>query len=130
MTVELTVLSLLALGCLVLPLVYSPLYSKQVGNAGLMSNRDDIPAPTGAAGRGLRAHRNLIENLVPFAVAVLVAHTLGISNGVTTAGAWLFLAARLVHAITYIAGIKVVRTLSWFAGVIGTLLILSQIFFA
>lgn len=130
MTIELTVLSLLALGCLLLPLVYSPLYSKQVGNAGLMGNRDDIPAPTGAAGRGLRAHHNLIENLVPFAVAVLVAHTLGISNGITAAGAWLFLAARLVHVICYFAGIKVVRTLSWFAGVIGTLLVLSQIFLA
>jgi uncharacterized MAPEG superfamily protein len=130
MTFELTSLALLAVLCLIMPLLYSAPYSTQVGNAGLIGNRDNIPAPTGVAGRGLRAHHNLIENLVPYAIAVLVAHTLGISNSVTVAGAWVFLIARLVHAAVYFAGIKIVRTLSWMAGVVGTAMILSQIFFA
>jgi len=49
------------------PLTASVKASEQVGLPGVSGNREDVPEPTGAAGRGLRAHQNLIENLVPFA---------------------------------------------------------------
>ncbi|GBQ80920.1 hypothetical protein AA13595_0470 [Gluconacetobacter johannae DSM 13595] len=128
MTSELWALLWAAILCLVLPALYAPLYSRQVGPAGMIGNREGLAEPTGAAGRGLRAHRNLIENLVPFAIAVLVARAAGISNGMTVLGAWLFLGARVVHAASYIAGIPGIRTLAWATGVIGTVLIVVQIF--
>ena len=49
------------------------------------------------------------------------------SDTVTLAGARLFLAARVVHAGAYVAGITGVRTLAWVAGVIGTATIFTQL---
>jgi len=126
MNIELTCLAASAVLCLALPLVYVAMYQKQVGFPVVSGNREDAPGPTGAAGRGLRAHRNLIENLVPFAIAVMLARAAGVSNTMTIIGAELFLAARLVHAITYFLGITGIRTLAYFAGVLGTALIFLQ----
>jgi uncharacterized MAPEG superfamily protein len=128
MTIELLTLVALALLCLLLPAVYGPARSRQVGMAGLLGNRDDLPPPEGLAGRGLRAHQNLIENLVPYAAVVLTAQALDISNGMTRVGAVVFLVARLVHAASYLAGVTILRTLAYGVGVVATLLILIQLF--
>ncbi len=127
MTTELWILAASALLCLALPLVYMPLYARQAGPAAVSGNREDAPAAVGAAGRGTRAHRNLLENLLPFAIAILTARAIGVSDTLTLAGAWLFLAARVVHAFAYIAGITGVRTLAYVAGVIGTVMIFTQL---
>ena len=127
MNTELTCLAASGVLCLALPLVYLPLYQKQVGFRGVSGNREDVPAPTGAAGRGLRAHRNLIENLLPFAIAVMLARAVGVSNAMTVTGAEIFLGARLVHPITYFLGITGIRTLAYIAGVVGTALIFLQL---
>lgn len=113
--------------CLVLPLIYVALYAKQVGMPVISGNREGAPEPTGMAGRGIRAHRNLLENLVPFAIVVLVAREIGVSNAITVTGAWLFLGARIVHALSYLAGIKGIRTLAYLASLVGTAMILSQL---
>ena len=127
MTTELWILAAAALLCLALPLVYMPLYARQVGAAVINGNREDAPIATGAAGRGARAHRNLLENLLPFAIAVLAARAVGISDSVTIAGAWLFLGARVVHAASYLAGIQGLRTLAYIVGVAGTIAIVTQL---
>ncbi|MDI7861526.1 MAPEG family protein [Rhizobiaceae bacterium n13] len=127
MTPELSILAALAVITLILPVVYSALFSKQVGQAVLSSNRENAPEPTGAAGRLKRAHANLIENLVPFAAVVLVAHAAGVSNTITIAGAWIFLAARLTHIAVYFAGITGIRTVAYFVSLLGSFMIASQI---
>ena len=127
MTTELWILAASALLCLTLPMVYVPLYARQAGPAAISGNREDAPVALGAAGRGARAHRNLLENLLPFAIAILAAHAIGISDTLTLAGAWLFLAARVVHALAYIAGVTGVRTLAYVAGLAGTILIFTQL---
>ena len=127
MTTELWTLIAVTLLCLALPLVYVPLYARQAGMGAVSSNREDVPVAIGAAGRGARAHRNLLENLLPFGIAVLAARAIGVSNTATLAGAWLFLVARVVHALSYFAGITGVRTLAYFAGVAGTVLIVTQL---
>ena len=88
---------------------------------------DDLPA---WAQRCHRAHMNLVENIGPFAVLVLVAHVLGISNGMTVLGAQLFFWARIVQIVVMIAGVSWVRTLAFAAGLIGNLLIFGQILFS
>ncbi|MFW7267983.1 MAPEG family protein [Gluconacetobacter sp. Hr-1-5] len=128
MTSELWALLWSAILCLALPALYGPLHARQIGQAALIGNREGIPEPTGAAGRGLRAHRNLVENLLPFAIVVLIARAAGISNAMTVLGAWLFLGARVIHAGCYIAGITGIRTLAWLTGVAGIILIIAQIF--
>jgi len=127
MNTELTCLAASGVLCLALPLVYVAMYQKQVGFAGVSGNREKVAEPTGAAGRGLRAHLNLIENLVPFAIAVMLAHAAGVSNTMTVAGAEIFLGARLVHAVTYFLGITGIRTLAYVASVVGTALIFIQL---
>lgn len=83
----------------------------------------------GWIGRCTRAHRNLIENLLPFAAVVLVADAAGVHNGLTVLGAEIFVVARVAHAALYTAGITALsaRTIAHFAGIAGTLLIFSQL---
>jgi uncharacterized MAPEG superfamily protein len=91
-------------------------------------NRDTpLVAPEWTA-RGQRAHQNLVENLAPFAILVLVAHITGKANSTTALGATLFFWGRVAHAATYIAGIIYARTAAFFVATVGELMILSQLF--
>jgi len=55
--------------------------------------------------RAHRAHLNLIEQLVPFGLVVIIAHIQGISTSLTQSAAIAFVAIRLIHAIGMISGI-------------------------
>jgi uncharacterized MAPEG superfamily protein len=66
--------------------------------------------------------------LAPFAILVIVAHLTGKANSTTALGATLFFWARVAHAATYLAGIIYARTAAFFVGVVGELMILSQLF--
>jgi uncharacterized MAPEG superfamily protein len=93
----------------------------------LVGNRETPVEGRQWVGRAQRAHRNLLESLLPFAALVLVAHAAGISNAYTVLGAQLFFYARLAYAAVYIAGIPWLRTVAWAAGLAGLLLILAQL---
>jgi uncharacterized MAPEG superfamily protein len=67
----------------------------QVGLPTLAGNREGLPEMTGWAGRAQRAHRNMLESLVLFAILVLAAKAVGISNAMTLLGAQLFFWGRL-----------------------------------
>jgi len=99
----------------------------QVGLSALAGNRDGLPEIKGWGGRAARAHRNMVENLVLFAALVLVAAAAGISNGMTVLGAQIFLYARIVYALVYIAGIPWLRTGVWTVSVAGLALIFAQL---
>lgn len=129
MTTELIVLVTLSILGLLLPFIYMPAYQKQVGLAGILGNREEGIPPLGLAGRGKRAHANLIENLVPYAGIVLAAQAMGVSNTLTVVAALVFLAARLTHAASYLAGLTVVRTLAHNIGLVATLAMASQLIF-
>ena len=99
----------------------------QVGMPPLMGNRQGLAEFTGWVGRAHRAHRNMLESLVLFAILVLTAKAAGISNAMTLLGAQLFFWGRVAHAVAYIAGIPYVRTLGYLVGVIGMALIFIAI---
>jgi uncharacterized MAPEG superfamily protein len=101
--------------------------TQQVGLPTLAGNRENLPEMTGWAGRAERAHRNMLESLVLFAVLVLAAQALNISNAMTVLGAQLFFWGRLAHAALYIAGIPWLRTAAWLLSVVGLLLIFLQL---
>ena len=97
------------------------------GVAGYPTGRyDDLPE---SAQRAQRAHANLVENLAPFAVLVLVAHVSGSANETTALGAQLFFWARVVQAAVHIAGVPWLRTFAFLAGWVGNLLIFWQILY-
>ena len=99
----------------------------EVGLPRLAGNREPLPELTGWAGRATRAHRNMLENLVLFAVLVIVVHMAGVANETTVLGAQLFFWARLAYAIVYLIGIPWVRTGLWAVSMVGLILIFLQL---
>jgi uncharacterized MAPEG superfamily protein len=98
----------------------------QVGLADLAGNRERMPEITGWAGRAARAHRNMLESLVLFAALALVIVVAGRGNAQTVLGAQIFVWARLIYAVVYIAGISWLRTGVWAVGLIGLIMMFVQ----
>lgn len=119
--------TLLALG---LPFVYLAGLTRVPGGVGwgLGNRAEALPGIPEWAARAQRAHLNLLQNLVPFSILVLVAQVSGKANATTALGATIFLWARVAHAAVYIAGIKYLRTLVFAIGTFGAVLILTQLF--
>ena len=82
---------------------------------------------TGWVGRAHRAHRNMLESLVLFAILVLVAHAADVHNTMTALGVQLFIWGRLAFAIVYIAGIPYLHTAAWTVALAGMALIFLQL---
>ena|SRR5436190_16551111 len=99
----------------------------QVGLPMLAGNREGLPEMKGWAGRAERAHLNMLQNLVLFAVLVIVAVLANKTNSTTLLGAQLFFWARLVYALIYLAGIPWARTLAWTVSIVGLIMIFLQV---
>ena len=127
MTIELSLLLWSAALTLVLVVIAAIGTQMQVGLPPLIGNREGMPEITGWAGRAQRAHRNMLENLLLFAILVLTAKAVGVSNTTTELGAYLFFWGRVAHAIVYIAGQPWVRTAAWAVSVLGLVLIFTQL---
>ena len=97
------------------------------GMAWGLGNRENIPALEGWGGRAQRAYVNMAENLLPFACLVLIAYSLGRTGELSVLGAEIFLISRLAYAVLYVAGIKVLRSLAYFGGLAGMILIIVQL---
>ncbi|HVI88269.1 MAG TPA: MAPEG family protein [Dongiaceae bacterium] len=113
--------------CVVQMLIAVNAILPQVGLPMVAGNRDKMPALEGLAGRALRAHYNMLENLPLFIALILVAQVAGRSNSTTALGAELFFYARLVHAIIYLVGIPYLRTLVWAVSMAGLVMIFLQL---
>lgn len=101
------------------------------GSLALMfGNRDNLPPASPIAERADRAARNMLENLVLFVAAYLAAKSAGASGWQVERGVQLFVAARVLYFVLYLAGVKVVRTLAWAAGVAGIALLVAGAFAA
>jgi len=86
-----------------------------------VSARDQTPTgevPQWAL-RAQKASDNLAENLVLFAIVILVVHVAGAANDTSALGAGIFLGARILHPILYIAGLSWLRSVVWGIGVAG-----------
>ena len=79
--------------------------------------------------RAHRAHLNLLEQLLPFAVIVLVGHTLGVSNTITATAAAAFFWIRVAHAVGMISGLASfpIRPIIFTAGWIAILILAWQV---
>jgi uncharacterized MAPEG superfamily protein len=99
----------------------------QVGLPTLAGNREKMPPMPGWAGRAERAHFNMLESLVLFAILVLAAQLAGRLNPTTALGAQLFFWGRVAYAVIYLAGWPWIRTGAWAVSVIGLVLIFFQL---
>lgn len=93
-------------------------------NAG---NRDTQPKVAPWVERAGRALANHKENFPFFATAVIVVHLAGKADRVSALAAVVYVVARAVHALVYIAGITKVRSLAHVVGLVATLTIFSRL---
>lgn len=98
----------------------------RIGVMGAMQNPSDTaPKPAAWSQRAQAAHRNAVENLVLFAPAVAIAAFMDQHTApVVVMASLVYLIARAAHFVIYTAGIPVVRTLTFAAGWVATLVIL------
>ena len=127
MSTELTLLVWSAALALAQMLVAVVGAQSQVGLPRLAGNRETMPALSGWAGRAQRAHLNMLESLVVFAIAVLAAEAAGVANETTALGATLFFWGRVAYSVIYVVGIPWLRTLAWGVALTGIVLVLSQL---
>ncbi|WP_374763013.1 MAPEG family protein [Yunchengibacter salinarum] len=99
------------------PYVLSLISQMGVGPA-LMDGEHNTPLQAPWAGRARRAHANAVENLAVFAALLLAVVLSGKASDTVALLAQLFFYARLGHALVYIAGLPLIRTLLFFAGFI------------
>jgi uncharacterized MAPEG superfamily protein len=99
----------------------------QVSLIDLVGNREGLPPLKGWVGRARRAHYNMLENLVLFAVLVVAASVVQKINAMTALGAELFFWGRLVYAAIYILGVPWIRTAAFTVSMAGLILIFLQL---
>jgi uncharacterized MAPEG superfamily protein len=126
-TYELTILVYSVLLTFVLIMIPATQAVFQNGLKVMTGPRDNLPEPTVFVARARRLSTNMLENMVLFIPLVLIAHVAGISNEMTVLGTQLFLGARAVHAIIYLAGIPWIRPVAWFVAVLGMALIVLEL---
>lgn len=73
------------------------------------------------------AHYNAVENLVVFAVLVVVAHMIGLTTLTTIGVAKIYFYARIIHAVVYAVGIPWLRTLTFAVSWLCILVLAAQI---
>lgn len=74
------------------------------------------------------AHTNAVDNLVLFAPLVLILDSRNVSTTTTAVACAVYFWARLVHAVSYAAGIGPIRTLSFTAGWLACAVLVLAIF--
>ena len=99
------------------------------GLMGSMANpsRNDKPQSPWAQ-RLYFAHTNAVENLVVFASLVLILDAMGRSTQSTAIACAVYFLARLAHAVIYMLGIPVLRTLAFAVGFLAQLVLVLAIF--
>lgn len=86
-------------------------------------NRETTTEPSPLAGRADRAAKNMLENVILFAIVMLAVHVAGKVGEQSALGATLFVAARVVYWLVYLAGIPYLRTAVWGVAVAGMIIV-------
>jgi uncharacterized MAPEG superfamily protein len=127
MTPELVVLVFCALLSIVLALLTVAIHFRLFGGKMIRGNRDGFPQLDGLAARVVRAHQSLNEALLPFGVIVVVVVLVHASSVITTCAAIAFGCARVGHASFYLVGATPWRSVAFYAGIVATLTLASQL---
>ena len=97
----------------------------QYGVGPLVGARDTLAEPNVLVGRTKRANQNMLEALGMFVPLALVSlHT---STFEATLGAVVFFWSRVAFVPLYLFGVPWLRTLVWFAGVAGLLMMIFKL---
>ena len=100
---------------------------QQRGFAWSVGARDETRSVHGLPARLQRSAGNFMETFPLFAAALLAAVLLGRAGSLTLLGAWLYVVARALYVPLYAAGVSVLRSVVWFAALVGILLELASL---
>ena len=90
-------------------------------------NRDHVQPRTLVGRRAQRGLANMLEALPVFLALALMNMILVPGAETALTGAWVFLIARVLHTIIYLAGIPFARTLCWLASLVGLALMVAPL---
>jgi len=123
---ELTTLALAALLQAVQFVLFAVPANMELGTGYTSSARDRPPTRqiSERTGRLQRALNNHFEGLILFAIAVTVVTLGNQSTPVTSACAWVYLAARVLYIPAYVYGWRPGRSIIWAAGFFATLIMI------
>jgi uncharacterized MAPEG superfamily protein len=131
MTIELTWLAYTALlaATLWIPYIVGVNVTEFEGKETIFHRPPDNAKMASWVHRSFRAHLNLLEQLLPFSIIVLIAAIANISTPVTAGCAIVFFWLRVTHAVVMISGFSLfpLRPLIYVAGWITTLTYAWQI---
>ena len=83
--------------------------------------RDWLATQEGWRQRAVWAQSNAWEAFAPFAAAVLIAHYLDADQSLVDWLAGIFIAARILHGVFYIANRSTLRSAAWLLGLIAVI---------
>ena len=117
-----TDLKYLALTAILTATLWIPYVVAQVKTNGPLKPQNYIdPTPRPLPDWGKRANRtyvNAVETFAPFAALVIVAHLAGKANAMTAFWATCYFWLRLAHAVVFLLGLPLVRTILFTLGYI------------
>jgi uncharacterized MAPEG superfamily protein len=117
-----TDLKYLALTAILTATLWIPYVVAQVKTNGPLKPQNYIdPTPRPLPDWGKRANRtyiNAVETFAPFAALVIVAHLAGKANAMTAFWATCYFWLRLAHAVVFLLGFPLVRTVLFTLGYI------------
>ncbi|GJD35539.1 MAPEG family protein [Methylobacterium aerolatum] len=103
--------------------------TKERGREWNMGARDGQEPPLGPlAGRAQRALDNYKETWPALIALALALAATGRTGGVGAAGAWIWLAARIVYLPLYLTGVKGWRTFAYVVSMAGLTMMLVRLF--
>jgi len=117
-----TDLKYLALTAILTATLWIPYVVAQVKTNGPLKPENYIdPTPRPLPDWGKRANRtyvNAVETFAPFAALVIVAHLAGKANAMTAFWATCYFWLRLAHAVVFLLGLPLIRTVLFTLGYI------------
>lgn len=101
--------------------------TKAAGSAWNVGNRDKEPEWPAWIQRTTRALNNHKESFPLFLTAVLVVHLSGAADRTSAAACVVYVIARALHGVLYVAGITKIRTVAFLTGFGAVLVLLSRL---
>lgn len=99
------------------------------GLIGAMANPSPSDTPQSPWAQRLQAaHHNAVENLVIFAALVLILDDMQHSTMSTAIACAVYFWARLAHALVYLLGIPMLRTLAFAVGFLAQAVLVAAVF--
>lgn len=92
-----------------------------------LGNRDHMRPLTLTGERAARALANMHEALPVFLALALMNLIVAPNAATAITGAWIFLAARTVYLLIYVAGVPVARTIVWIVGWVGLAMMVAPL---